>query len=197
MRLADFLAKRRPSFAEIATSVVAYACGEALVYAGAFLILLAGSFNIWAGLVVLLCCALLVTLIVRRELKLDIRALDDPSDNPRANRLIGAASASASIGTHRSARRAAAPRPNSRMTRALAALEDMAVRFAIEFFKVVTIIIALTLGMGVVATVVAFALSDRDVSGAFGSGLAGVAGGALGLVLGIVIVLRRIADIED
>ncbi len=43
---------------------------------------------------------------------------------------------------------------------------------------------------------IAFALSDRDVSGAFGSGVAGVAGGALGLVLAVVIVLGRIADIE-
>jgi hypothetical protein len=26
---------------------------------------------------------------MRREFKLDIKALDDPNDNPRANRLIG------------------------------------------------------------------------------------------------------------
>ncbi|MCS3449094.1 MULTISPECIES: hypothetical protein [Bradyrhizobium] len=83
------------------------------------------------------------------------------------------------------------------MTRALDALEDMAVRFAVEFFKSVAIIIALTLGMGFAAEMAAFALSDRDASGAFASGLAGVAGGVLGLVLAIVIVLRRIADIED
>jgi uncharacterized spore protein YtfJ len=73
----------------------------------------------------------------------------------------------------------------------------MALRFAVEFFKSVAIIIALTLGMGFAAEMVAFALSDRDVSGAFGSGLAGAAGGVLGLVLAVVIVLRRIADIED
>jgi len=29
-----------------------------------------------------------VALILRRELKLDSKALDDPNDNPRANRLI-------------------------------------------------------------------------------------------------------------
>ncbi|WP_198961027.1 hypothetical protein [Bradyrhizobium sp. UFLA03-84] len=197
MRPADFLAKRRPSFAEIATAMVGYACGEVLAYAGVFLILLAGSFNIWAGLVALLCCALLVTLIVRRELKQDIRALDDPNDNPRANRLIGTASSSAAIGTHRSARRPVAPRSNSRMTRALDALEDMTVRFAIEFLKCVAIIIALPLGMGFAAEVVVFVLSDRDVGGAFGSGLAGAASGVFGLVLAVVIVLRRIADIED
>ncbi|TWC07002.1 hypothetical protein FBZ93_101293 [Bradyrhizobium macuxiense] len=197
MRPADFAPKGKQSFADVVTWAVGYFCGEALGWASVFLVLLAGSFNIWAGLAVLLCLALLVTLILRRELKLDIGALDDPNDNSRANRLIGTASSGASIGPHRSARRPAAPRPNSRMTRALDALEDMAVRFAIEFFKSVAIIVALTLGMGLVAEVVVFALSDRDVSGAFGSGLAGVAGGVLGLVLAIVIVLRRIADIED
>ncbi|UGA46507.1 hypothetical protein HU230_0010890 [Bradyrhizobium quebecense] len=192
MRLADFVPKAKRSFADAVTWAVAYVCAEAFGWAGGFLIVLAGSFSIYAGLAVLLCLALFVTLIVRRELKLDIRALDDPGDNPRANRLVGNASASASIGTHRRALRS-----NSRMTRALDALEDMAVRFAIEFSKSVAIIIALTLGMGFVAEVVAFVLSDRDVSGAFGSGLAGVAGGVFGLVLAIVIVLRRIADIED
>jgi hypothetical protein len=73
----------------------------------------------------------------------------------------------------------------------------MALRFAVEFFKSVAIIIALTLGIGFAAEIIVFALSDRDVSGAFGSGLAGVAGGLLGLVAAVVIVLRRIADVED
>jgi hypothetical protein len=73
----------------------------------------------------------------------------------------------------------------------------MALRFAVEFFKSVAIIIALTLGIGFAAEIIVFALSDRDVSGAFGSGLAGVAGGILGLVAAVVIVLRRIADVED
>ncbi|UGY02775.1 hypothetical protein [Bradyrhizobium quebecense] len=197
MRLADFVPKAKWSFADAVTWAVACVCAEAFGWAGGFLIVLAGSFSIYAGLAVLLCLALFATLIVRRELKLDIRALDDPSDNPRANRLVGNASSSASIGTHRGALRPAAPRSNSRMTRTLDAFEDMAVRFAIEFSKAVAIIIALTLGMGFVAEVVAFVLSDRDVSGAFGSGLAGVAGGVFGLVLAVVIVLRRIADIED
>ncbi|WLA53923.1 hypothetical protein [Bradyrhizobium diazoefficiens] len=75
--------------------------------------------------------------------------------------------------------------------------EDMALRFAVEFLKSIAIIIALTLGMGFAVEIVVFALSDRDVSGAFGSGLAGIAGGILGLVIAVVIVLRRIADIED
>jgi hypothetical protein len=73
----------------------------------------------------------------------------------------------------------------------------MALRFAVEFFKSVAIIIGLTLGIGFAAEIIVFALSDRDVSGAFGSGLAGVAGGILGLVAAVVIVLRRIADVED
>jgi hypothetical protein len=73
----------------------------------------------------------------------------------------------------------------------------MALRFAVEFFKSVAIIIALTLGIGFAAEIIVFALSDRDVSGAFGSDLAGVVGGILGLVAAVVIVLRRIADVED
>ncbi|WP_276327029.1 hypothetical protein [Bradyrhizobium elkanii] len=42
-----------------------------------------------------------------------------------------------------------------------------------------------------------FALPDRDVGGAFGSGLARIVAGIFGLVITIVIVLRRIADVED
>lgn len=70
-------------------------------------------------------------------------------------------------------------------------------RFAVEFVKSIAIIIALTLGMGFAAEIIAFALSDRDVSGAFGSGLAAIAGGILGLAIAVVIVLRQIADSED
>jgi hypothetical protein len=73
----------------------------------------------------------------------------------------------------------------------------MARRFAIEFLKSISILIALPLGMGFVVEIVAFALSDRDVGGAFGSGLAGIAAGIFGLVIAIVIVIRRIADVED
>ena len=74
---------------------------------------------------------------------------------------------------------------------------DMPLRFAVEFVKSVAIIIALTLGMGLAAEIVALGLSDRDVSGAFGSGLAGIAGGIFGFILAVVIVLRQLADIED
>ncbi|HEX7921900.1 MAG TPA: hypothetical protein VF583_13165, partial [Bradyrhizobium sp.] len=164
---------------------------------GILLIFLAGSISIYAGLAALLCCALVPTLLLRREFRRDIEALDDPTDNPRANRLIGNASSGASIGSHRSALGEAAPRPDRRMTRALGALEDMACRFVVELSKSVAIVTAMTVGFAFAAEMAAFALSDRDVSGASGSGLAGGAGGLFGLVLAVVIVLRRIADIED
>ncbi|WP_162268401.1 hypothetical protein ACNJX9_04045 [Bradyrhizobium sp. DASA03076] len=45
----------------------------------------------------------------------------------------------------------------------------MALRFAIELLKSIAIIIALTLAMGFAVEFVVSALSDRDVSGAFGS----------------------------
>jgi hypothetical protein len=41
------------------------------------------------GLAAFLSWVLFVTPMLRRELQLDIKALDDPNDNPRANRLIG------------------------------------------------------------------------------------------------------------
>ncbi|WFU43323.1 hypothetical protein QA640_13245 [Bradyrhizobium sp. CB82] len=82
-------------------------------------------------------------------------------------------------------------------SRQLPGKRHIVLRFVIEFLKCIAIIIALTLGMGFAAEIVVFALSGRDVSGAFGSGLAGIAGGILGLVIAIVIVLRRIADFED
>ncbi|GIQ73352.1 hypothetical protein [Bradyrhizobium sp. RD5-C2] len=202
MRLADFVPKRRQSWrkqswADIARLAVLQFCGEALGWLGILLIFLAGSVSIYAGLAALLCCALVPTLLLRREFRLDIEALDDPNDNPRANRLIGNASSGASIRRHRSALGQAAPRPDSRAIRALGALEDMALRFVVELSKSVAIVIAMTVGMAFAAEMAAFALSDRDISGVFGSGLAGVAGGLFGLVLGVVIVLRRIADIED
>ncbi|SFK03082.1 hypothetical protein [Bradyrhizobium sp. Gha] len=73
----------------------------------------------------------------------------------------------------------------------------MALRFAVEFLKSIAIVSALTLGTGFASEILVFALSDRDVSGAFGSGLAGIAGGIFGLVIAVVIVLRRIADVEE
>ncbi|MGY3588185.1 hypothetical protein ACVIGB_002856 [Bradyrhizobium sp. USDA 4341] len=174
--------------------MLVYVGVEAFVWVGAFLVALGCVFSVYLGLAVFICWALAPALLLRRELKLDIKALDDPNDNPRANRLIGNTYPSASIREESDAGRPAAP---NRMTRALGALEYIALRFAVELLKFLAIIIALPLGMGFAAEIIAFALSDRDVSGAFGSGLAGVAGGALGLVLAVVIVLGRIADIED
>ena len=76
-----------------AEGTVAYLCSEGLLWGGGFLILLGGSHSSYievaVGVAVLLCWVLFFVLIVRRERKLDIKALDDPNDNPRANRLIG------------------------------------------------------------------------------------------------------------
>lgn len=114
--------------------------------------------------------------MLQRELKLE--TLDDLNGNSRANQLID---------NRRERSRQLNP-PEKR---------HMVLRFVIEFLKCIAIIIALTLGMSFAAEIVVFALSDRDVSGAFGSGLAGLAAGALGLVIAMVIVATRIADIED
>ncbi|HEX7920809.1 MAG TPA: hypothetical protein VF583_07640, partial [Bradyrhizobium sp.] len=78
MRLADFVPKRRLSWAEIARLAVLQFCGEALGWLGILLIFLAGSISIYAGLAALLCCALVPTLLLRREFRRDIEALDDP-----------------------------------------------------------------------------------------------------------------------
>jgi hypothetical protein len=87
MRLADFVPKRKLPLA--AKRATAYLGGEAFVWVGIFLILLGGSYSIFLGLAALiLCWGVFPVLIVRRALKLDIKALDDPNDNPRANRLI-------------------------------------------------------------------------------------------------------------
>jgi membrane protein implicated in regulation of membrane protease activity len=89
MRLVDFVPKRKMSLADAAKLTVGLLCGEAFMWVGFFLILLAGSFSTYIGAATFLCWVLLLVLIVRRELKLDIKALDSPNDNPRANRLIG------------------------------------------------------------------------------------------------------------
>jgi len=174
------------SLTERAKLGVAYFFGEALFWVGLFLTVWAGSYSIYLGGGVCLCWGLIFVLIMRRELSRDIKALDDPNDNPRADRLIG-----------KGLPRTAAPGPDTRMRRARGTLKHMALRFAVEFLTSVAIIIAVTLGTSLAAETVVFALSDRDVSGAFGSGLAGAAGGVFGLVFAVVIVIRRIADIED
>ena len=142
---------------------------EAFFWIGLFLVALGCSFSIYLGLALFTCWALIPALLLRRVLKLDIEALDDPNDNPSANRLL------------RDARSSRERRDN-----------EVAVRFAVELAKSVAIIIGVTLALGFSAELAAFVLSDRDVNGAFGS-----AGGILGLVVGILIVFRRIAEIED
>ncbi|MGY4498671.1 hypothetical protein ACVWYH_002602 [Bradyrhizobium sp. GM24.11] len=161
MRLANFDPKSNLSLADRAKGAIAYVCGEVFFWFGFLLAVWGATYSIYLGLAVFLGWVLLFVLMVRRELKRDIEALDDPNQLTRRRR------------------------------------NDMPLRFAVEFVKSIAIIIALTLGMGFAAEIVAFALSDRDVSGAFGSGLAGIAGGILGLVIAVVIVLRQIADIED
>ena len=172
MQPADVDPKSDLSLADRAKAAAAYLCGEVLFWVGFSLTVLVATYSTYAGLALLLGWVLLFVLVVRRELKRDIEALGDPNDNLRANRWIG------KRGTRRR-------------------WEDMAVRFAVELLKSITIIIALTLGMGFAAETFVFALSDRDVSGTFGSGLAGIAAGLFGFVIAVVIVLRRIADIED
>jgi hypothetical protein len=66
-----------------------YGCGDALIQFGFLLILWAGSYGIYLGVAAFLCWMLLLVLFFRRGLKRDIETLDDPNDNPRANRLIG------------------------------------------------------------------------------------------------------------
>ncbi|SDF29529.1 hypothetical protein SAMN05216337_105044 [Bradyrhizobium brasilense] len=75
----------------------------------------------------------------------------------------------------------------------------MVLRLAIGPLKSLAIVVALPLGIGLAVQVAVFALSDRDVGGAFGSGLARarIVAGIFGLVITIVIILRRIADVED
>jgi hypothetical protein len=73
----------------------------------------------------------------------------------------------------------------------------MVVRFVVEFLKATAIIIGLPLISGFAVQIISFWFSDRDVGGAFGSSLFGITAGCLGLIFAIIIVLRRIADIED
>ncbi|MGY4167521.1 hypothetical protein [Bradyrhizobium sp. USDA 4529] len=73
----------------------------------------------------------------------------------------------------------------------------MVLRLAIGPLKSLAIVVALPLGIGLAIQVAVFALFDRDVGGAFGSGLARIVAGIFGLVITIVIILRRIADVED
>lgn len=73
----------------------------------------------------------------------------------------------------------------------------MVARFAIEFLKATAIIVALPLVLGNAVALAVLFLSDRDIGGTYGAGLAGYAAGAFGLIIAIVIVVRRIADIED
>jgi hypothetical protein len=183
---ADIVPKRKRSWAEKTRQAGLLAVCDP---AGCLCLIIAlgeGTFRLFghswtagyiAGLSAFLCWVLFLTLMLRREL-LDIKALDDPNDNLRANRLIA---------NRRERSRQLKP-PGKR---------HIVIRFVIEFLKCIAIIVTLPLGIGLAVEIVVLALSDRDVNGAFGSGMAGLAAGALGLVIAMVIVATRIADIED
>jgi len=79
----------REKSADAAQFILLNAALESLMWVSFFLIFWAGSYDTFLGLAVFLCWVLLLLLIVRRGLKNDIKALDDPNDNPRSNRLIG------------------------------------------------------------------------------------------------------------
>jgi divalent metal cation (Fe/Co/Zn/Cd) transporter len=79
----------REKSADAAQYFLLNAAFESLMWVGFGLVIWAGSYSIYLGVVVFLCLVLLLLLIMRRQLKNDIEALDDPNDNPRANRLIG------------------------------------------------------------------------------------------------------------
>ena len=73
----------------------------------------------------------------------------------------------------------------------------MIARFAVEFIKAAVILIALPLISGVAVETLVYFLSDRDIGATYGASLAGLAAGALGMVAAIMIVVRRIADLDD
>jgi len=87
-RLGSWL-QRKMSVADAAEGMVFQLCAEAFMWGSFFLIFLAGSYDTFMGMAVFFCWVLLLFLIARQGLKRDIEALDDPNDNPRANRLIG------------------------------------------------------------------------------------------------------------
>jgi hypothetical protein len=72
----------------------------------------------------------------------------------------------------------------------------MIARIIVEILKAVTIIIGLPLVSGLIVEVVVFFFSNRDVEGAFASGAAGAGAGVFALIIGIIIVLRRVADFD-
>jgi len=87
MRLADFVPKRKMSLFEAAALAAISSCGEVFAWGLVFLLGFLGKTIGFMGLAIfilgvaaLLCMASLIALD---------KALDDPNDNPRANRLTG------------------------------------------------------------------------------------------------------------
>jgi hypothetical protein len=75
--------QRKMSVADAAEGMVFQLCFEGSLWVGFFLIPLGGRYTI-IGLALLFCSGLILFLVMRRESKPDIKALDDPNDNPRA-----------------------------------------------------------------------------------------------------------------
>jgi hypothetical protein len=83
MRRADIVPKRKVSLADVGVLAVCQGyCGVALILTES-----GGLFALF-GVAMFLCGGLIGFLMFLRALKLDLKALDNPNDNPRANRLI-------------------------------------------------------------------------------------------------------------
>jgi hypothetical protein len=100
MKLADFVSKLKMFLADAAETAAALFIGEVIGWvivgaiwvigwAGVYLFFLARSFSSYTGVAAISCGMLILVLVAWRALKADIKALDDPNDDPRANRLIG------------------------------------------------------------------------------------------------------------
>jgi MFS family permease len=87
--LSDPKSRLGSRFREKSVDAAQYFAFESLMWVGFGLVVWAGSYSISIGVAAFLCWVLLLVRLFRQGLKSDIEAPDDPSNNPRANRLIG------------------------------------------------------------------------------------------------------------
>jgi hypothetical protein len=80
--------KRKIRWENRAKGALTYACVEVVGWSLIGLVCLGAAINIWMGVAVAFCVAVLLFLIVRQILIRDIEALNDPNPNRRASRLI-------------------------------------------------------------------------------------------------------------
>lgn len=73
---------------ERAKGAVIHVIGETLLWVFVGVLCLASRISINLSITMGFCAAVLLVVFIRRYLQADIDALDDPNDNPRANRLI-------------------------------------------------------------------------------------------------------------